>query len=61
MTFKALLAEKTGETISTSVVEMNEQDLMPGESPEPYRRRCQCITVANRHAGRRGRLAGLRR
>jgi acrylyl-CoA reductase (NADPH) len=31
MTFKALLAEKTGETISTSVVEMNEQDLMPGD------------------------------
>ena len=31
MTFKALLATKTGETISTSVVEMNEQDLMPGD------------------------------
>lgn len=31
MTFKALLAAKTGETISTSVVEMNEQDLMPGD------------------------------
>src|SRR4051795_8536403 len=31
MTFKALLAAKTGETISTSIVEMNERDLMPGE------------------------------
>lgn len=31
MTFKALLAAKTGETISTSVVEMHEQDLMPGD------------------------------
>ena len=31
MTFKALLAAKTGEKISTSVVEMNEQDLMPGD------------------------------
>ncbi|QOZ51529.1 MDR family oxidoreductase [Bradyrhizobium sp. CCBAU 53338] len=31
MTFKALLAAKTGETISTSVVDMNEQDLMPGD------------------------------
>jgi len=31
MTFKALLAAKTGEAISTSVVEMNEQDLMPGD------------------------------
>jgi acrylyl-CoA reductase (NADPH) len=31
MTFKALLAAKTGETISTSIVEMNEQDLMPGD------------------------------
>jgi len=30
MTFKALLASKTGKTISTSIVEMNEQDLMPG-------------------------------
>lgn len=31
MTFKALLAEKTGDTISTRVVEMKEQDLMPGD------------------------------
>lgn len=31
MTFKALLATKTGETISTNVVEMAEQDLMPGD------------------------------
>ena len=31
MTFKALLAAKTGEKITTSVVEMNEQDLMPGD------------------------------
>ena len=31
MTFKALLATKTGEAISTRVVEMNEQDLMPGD------------------------------
>ncbi|ABE42071.1 MDR family oxidoreductase [Polaromonas sp. JS666] len=31
MSFKALLASKTGKTISTSVVEMNEQDLMPGD------------------------------
>src|SRR5437660_11407225 len=31
MTFKALLAAKTGEKISTSVVEMNEQDLMLGD------------------------------
>lgn len=31
MTFKALLAVKAGETIATSVVEMNEQDLMPGD------------------------------
>jgi len=31
MTFKALLAAKTDEIISTSVVEMNEQDLMPGD------------------------------
>lgn len=31
MTFKALLATKTGETISTRVVDMNEQDLMPGD------------------------------
>ena len=31
MTFKALLATKTGEKISASVVDMNEQDLMPGD------------------------------
>jgi acrylyl-CoA reductase (NADPH) len=31
MTFKALLAAKTAEAISTRVVEMNEQDLMPGD------------------------------
>src|SRR5437764_12073300 len=31
MAFKALLAAKAGEKISTSVVEMNEQDLMPGD------------------------------
>ena len=31
MTFKALLAAKTGETVSTRVVEMSEQDLMPGD------------------------------
>jgi acrylyl-CoA reductase (NADPH) len=31
MTFKALLAEKTGDKISTKVVEMNEQELMPGD------------------------------
>ena len=31
MTFKALLAAKTGEAISTRVVEMNEQDLMSGD------------------------------
>lgn len=31
MAFKALLATRTGKTISTSVVEMNEQDLMPGD------------------------------
>ena len=31
MTFKALLADKAGETISTSVVEMDERDLMPGD------------------------------
>src|SRR5712675_2629770 len=31
MTFKALLAEKTGEKISTKVDEMNEQELMPGD------------------------------
>jgi acrylyl-CoA reductase (NADPH) len=31
MTFKALLANKAGETISASVVELTEQDHMPGE------------------------------
>jgi len=31
MTFKALLADKAGETITTSVVELDERDLMPGE------------------------------
>jgi acrylyl-CoA reductase (NADPH) len=31
MTFRALLATKAGETISTSVVDMNEQDLMLGD------------------------------
>src|SRR5438477_2877712 len=31
MTFKALLATKTDKTISTSVVEMNERDLMAGD------------------------------
>jgi hypothetical protein len=31
MIFKALFAAKTGKAISTSVVEMNEQDLMPGD------------------------------
>jgi acrylyl-CoA reductase (NADPH) len=31
MTFKALLADKAGETISASVVESTEQDVMPGE------------------------------
>ena len=31
MTFKALLATKTDKTISTRVVAMNEQDLMPGD------------------------------
>ena len=31
MTFKALLAAKAGETISTSVVAMDERDLMPGD------------------------------
>jgi acrylyl-CoA reductase (NADPH) len=29
--FKALLAQKTGEKISTNVVEMDEQELMPGD------------------------------
>ena len=31
MTFKALLATKTDKTISTRVVDMKEQDLMPGD------------------------------
>jgi len=31
MTFRALLATKTGKTISTSVVEVNEDDLMSGD------------------------------
>ncbi|MFL6579341.1 MAG: MDR family oxidoreductase [Burkholderiales bacterium] len=31
MTFKALLATNTNKTISTSVVDMKEQDLMPGD------------------------------
>ncbi|WP_431110477.1 MDR family oxidoreductase [Variovorax paradoxus] len=31
MTFKALLAGKTGDTISTSLVDFNEQHLMPGD------------------------------
>jgi acrylyl-CoA reductase (NADPH) len=31
MTFKALMAARTGKQISTSVVEMNDQDLMPGD------------------------------
>jgi len=31
MAFKALLATKTGQKISTSLAEMNEQDLMPGD------------------------------
>ena len=31
MSFKALLASKSGTTISTSVVEMDEQELMPGD------------------------------
>ncbi len=30
MTFKALLATKTGDAISTSLVDFNEEDLMPG-------------------------------
>ncbi len=32
MTFRALLATKTGKTISTSVVEVNEDDLMSGDA-----------------------------
>jgi len=31
MTFQALLATKTGDKISTSVVQLSEQDLMPGD------------------------------
>jgi len=31
MTFTALLATKTDKTVSTTLVEMNEQDLMPGD------------------------------
>jgi acrylyl-CoA reductase (NADPH) len=31
MAFKALQATKADDKISTSVVEMNEQDLMPGD------------------------------
>lgn len=31
MTFKALVANKTGDKISTSVIAMDEQDLMPGD------------------------------
>ncbi len=31
MTFKALLATKADKTISTSLVDMQEQDLMPGD------------------------------
>ena len=31
MTFKALLASKTGDTISTSLVDFKEEDLMPGD------------------------------
>lgn len=31
MTFQALLATKTGERVSTSVVRLNDQDLMPGD------------------------------
>jgi hypothetical protein len=31
MTFKALLADKAGETITTGVVELDERDLMPGD------------------------------
>jgi acrylyl-CoA reductase (NADPH) len=31
MTFKALLATKDGEKISTDLVELEEKDLMPGE------------------------------
>lgn len=31
MAFQALLATKTGELVSTSVVKLHEQDLMPGD------------------------------
>jgi acrylyl-CoA reductase (NADPH) len=31
MTFKALLAHKTGDTISSSLVDFNDEDLMPGD------------------------------
>jgi acrylyl-CoA reductase (NADPH) len=31
MTFKALLATKSGEKVSTSIYDLNEQDLMPGD------------------------------
>ena len=31
MTFKALLATQDGKTVSTRVVDMSEQDLMPGD------------------------------
>jgi hypothetical protein len=31
MTFKALLATKTDKTIATSVIDVNEHDLMPGD------------------------------
>ena len=31
MTFKALLATKTGKTISTGVIDVNEHDLMSGD------------------------------
>lgn len=31
MTFQALLATKTGEKVSTSIIDLHEQDLMPGD------------------------------
>ena len=31
MTFKALLASKTGDSISTQVVDFRDEDLMPGD------------------------------
>lgn len=34
MAFKALLATKTAEKISTTLVEMDEKDLMPRELPD---------------------------